>query len=108
MPAPIKSDELFSLWGRKQWKPHYLFTGQEDFLIEHACDQALRHWLGDKPDALSVDRLDAETHSVDDIIQAAQTVPFFGGQRILRVQNVSQLTAKEQERVAEVLGTLSV
>jgi len=107
MPAPLKSDELFAQWSRKQWKPHYLFTGQEDFLIEQACDQALHHWLGEKPDALSIDRLDAETQSVDEIIQAAQTVPFFGGPRILRLNNVSQLTAKEQERLAEALATLS-
>ncbi len=107
MPTPIKADELFSLWSRKQWKPHYLFTGQEDFLIEEATQQALTHWLGENPDALSLDRLDAETHSLDDILQAAQTVPFFGGQRVLRVQNTYQLTAKEQERLVEVLGTLS-
>ncbi len=106
MVAPIKSDDLWSQWSRKLWKPHYLFTGQEDFLIDQAFDQALHHWLGEKPDTLSLDRLDAETHSIEDIIQAMQTMPFFGGPRLLRVQNTSQLSAKEQERIAEVLSTL--
>src|SRR5689334_7577644 len=74
MGAPIKSDELFSQWSRKLWKPHYLFTGQEDFLIEQAYEQALHHWLGEKPDSMSLERLDAESQSVDEIVQAAQTV----------------------------------
>jgi len=32
------------------------FTGQEDFLIDQAFEQVLHHWLGEKPDALSLDR----------------------------------------------------
>jgi DNA polymerase-3 subunit delta len=107
MPAPIKADELWAQWSRNQWKPHYLFTGQEDFLIDQAFEQAVHHWLGEKPDALSLDRLDAETQTLEEITQAAQTVSFFGGQKILRIQNVSQLSAKEQEHLVEVLDTLS-
>ena len=107
MAAPIKSDELWSQWSRKIWKPHYLFAGQEEFLIDQACDKALRYWLGESPDPLSLDRLDAETQSPDDILQAAQTVPFFGGQRLLLIKNASQLLAAEQEKVAGALEALS-
>ena len=107
MPAPIKSDELWAQWSRREWKPHYLFTGQEDFLIDQAFERALHHWLGDMPEPLSLDRLDAETQTLDQILQAAQTVPFFGGQRIVRVQNASQLPATEQERIVELFETLS-
>jgi DNA polymerase-3 subunit delta len=107
MATPIKSDELWSQWSKKLWKPHYLFTGQENFLIEQACAQALHHWLGEKPDPLNLERLDADVQSPDEILQAAQTAPFFGGQRVLFIQNVSQWTAKEQERIAETLDTFS-
>jgi len=107
MAAPIKSDELWAQWSRKLWKPHYLFAGQEEFLIDQAFNKALHYWLGDSPDALSFDRLDAETQSPEDIIQAAQTVPFFGGPRVLLIKNASQLLAPEQEKVSEVLETLS-
>jgi len=107
MAPPIKSDELWAQWSRKIWKPHYLFAGQEEFLIDQAFDKALHHWLGETPDSLSFDRLDAETQSLDEILQAAQTVPFFGGQRVLLLKNASQLTAAEQTRLAEVLDTLS-
>jgi len=107
MPAPLKADELWAQWSRKQWKPHYLFTGQEDFLIDQAVELSLHHWLGEKPDLLNLERLDAETQSLEEITQAAQTMPFFGGHRVLRVQNASQLSVKEQEQLVEVLNTLS-
>ncbi len=107
MTTPIKPDELWAQWSRKQWKPHYLFTGQEDFLIDQAVELACRHWLGEKPDALSLDRLDAETQTLEDILQAAQTVPFFGGARVLRIQNVSQLSSKEQEEIVKTVAPLS-
>lgn len=107
MAAPLKADDLWSAWSRNQWKPHYLFTGQEDFLIEQAMQKAIHHWLGDTPDSLSIDRLDADVHSLEEILQAAQTVPFFGGDRVLVARNISTLTAKQQAPFAEALRSLS-
>lgn len=107
MAAPLKADDLWSAWSRNHWKPHYLFTGQEDFLIEQAVQKAIHHWLGESPDPLSIDRLDADVQSLEDILQSAQTVPFFGGDRVLIVQNAGQLTAKEQEPLAQTLRALS-
>src|SRR5216684_1616932 len=98
--TPIKWDELLHQWSRQSWKPHYLFTGQEDFLIDQAVEEASRHWRGEHPDPLSLEHLDAETNSVHEILQAARTVPFFGGQRVLQIQNASQFTIKEQEEIA--------
>jgi DNA polymerase-3 subunit delta len=106
MAAPIKSDELWGQWSRNIWKPHYLFAGQEEFLIDQAYENALHHWLGETPDSLSLDRLDTETQSLDEILQAARTIPFFGGPRLLLIKNIGQLSVAEQERVAEALPTL--
>jgi DNA polymerase III subunit delta len=107
MGAPIKADDLWGQWGRNQWKPHYLFTGQEDFLIEQAVSKAIQHWSGEKPDPLSIDKLDADSHSVDEIIQALQTVSFFSGPRTAIIQNASQITAKEQEALVPTLKSLT-
>ncbi len=106
MASPLKADDLWASWSRNQWKPHYLFTGQEDFLIDEAVQKAVRHWLGEKPDTMSIEKLDVELQSLDDIIQAAQTMPFFGGDRVLIIQNAGQLTSKEQEPLAQVLKNL--
>jgi DNA polymerase-3 subunit delta len=106
MAAPIKSDDLLSQWSRKLWKPHYLFAGQEDFLIEQAVHKALEHWLGENPDALNLDRFDIETQSPEDVMEAARTVSFFGGQRVLLIKNASQLPAADQKTLAEAVETL--
>jgi DNA polymerase III subunit delta len=107
MAMPITPDELQRSWRRKDWKPHYLFAGQEDLLIDEAFEQAVHHWLGDSPQTLSLDNLDAETHSAEEILEIAQTVPFFGGARVLRVQNAADLSAKDQEMLAAALPGLS-
>ena len=54
MTLPIKYDELLAQWTHQQWKPHYLFTGGEDFLIDQAVEKATGHWLGEDSDALSL------------------------------------------------------
>src|SRR5262249_39848668 len=106
MAAPIKYDDLLAQWSRRDWRPHYLFTGQEDFLVEQAQKQAVAHWLGETPDPLNFERLDAESQSVEEIIQAAQTVPFFGSPRVLCIRHAAQWSAKEQEQIAETLASL--
>ncbi len=106
MGAPIKADDLWGQWARQQWKAVYLFSGQEDFLIEAAIQKAIDHWLGGRPDPLQLDKLDAAIQPLEDILQAAHTVPFFGSRRVLVIHNVSQLSPKEQERLSETLTTL--
>jgi DNA polymerase-3 subunit delta len=106
MATLIKSDELWSQWSRRIWKAHYLFAGQEDFLIDQALEKAIRHWLGENREAMGLDRLDAETQPLEEIVQALQTAPFFGGQRVVLVKNISQFSANEQETLGTVLDTL--
>ncbi len=105
--APIRSDELFSSWARNLWKPVYLFAGTEDFLIDQAVQQATRHWLtGDASGGLNLDRYDAQSHSAGEILQAAQTVPFLGNVRVVRVAHASAFSPTDQKILAEHLSSL--
>ncbi len=77
MPTqPIKADDLFTAWSRGQFQKIYLFTGQEDFLIEEAMKRLTARVLTDDPSGMNRDRLDAEDHSAGEILQTAQTMPF--------------------------------
>lgn len=107
MPSPIKADDLWTAWSRSQWKTVYLFAGQEDFLIDQAIQRATTHWLGNTPDPLSIDKLDAEEKTADDVLQAAQTVPFFGGKRLLILKNTSQLSPTDQKSLSAALPSFS-
>ena len=102
---PIKADELFAAWSRGQFKPVYLFTGQEDFLIEEAVQKFNAHWLvAAAADDINRDRLDAEKSSAREILQACQTVPFGGPLRLVEVRNTHRLSSDDQKRLAEAVA----
>jgi DNA polymerase-3 subunit delta len=106
MPSPIKSDELFAAWAKGQFKSVYLFTGAEDFLIEEALLRLTAQRLPEGRQDTNLDRLDAEKASVDDILQAAQTMPFAGPFRFVEVANTAKLSADEQKQIAAALPKL--
>jgi DNA polymerase-3 subunit delta len=107
MPASLmRSDELFAVWAKGQFKPVYIFTGQEDFLIEEAVHRILSHRLPDAAGSINHDRLDAEDLSVGEIVQTAQTMPFGADVRVVEVRNTGRLSAEDQKNLAEALPRL--
>lgn len=106
MNAPIKSDELLGAWSRGQWHSLYLFTGQEDFLIEQAVLKACSQWLKDDSSGLNRDRFDGETHSISEIASALRTAPFLSASRVVQIDHISSFSAKEQTELAEALQDL--
>ncbi len=106
MPTPVKSDDLLTAWSRGQYKAVYLFTGAEDFLIEEATRQLLAVRLPDGMADTNLDRMDAEDHSVGEILQAAQTVPFLGPFRFVAVRNVGRLSSEDQKILATGIAGL--
>lgn len=107
MPAPIKADDLFNAWSRKDWKSIYVFAGQEDFLIEQAVHQAVAHWLTTDETGLNRDRFDGDQHSADEIVASLQTMPFLGGTRLVQIDNACKLKADEQRQIAAELSKLN-
>jgi DNA polymerase III subunit delta len=95
----VKSDELFGAWAKGLYKPVYLFTGTEDFLIEEAVVKLRAHRLPPGED-INQDRLDAEDASVEEILQTCMTVPFLGSWRYVEVRNVSRLSSDKQKQLA--------
>jgi DNA polymerase-3 subunit delta len=106
MGQPVKSDDLFAAWSRGQWSRHYLFAGQEDFLIEQALRQAEEHLLKDDDAKLNRDRFDGEEHSVGEILQTCQTLPFLSSHRLVRIDHASAFGAAEQRELAEAIPKL--
>jgi DNA polymerase-3 subunit delta len=103
---PIKADELFTAWSRGHFRPVYLFTGQEDFLIEEAVQKLTAREFPSGDADINRDRLDAEKASGGEILQACQTVPFAGLCRLVEVRNVSRLSNEDQKILAAGLARL--
>lgn len=106
MPTPIKADQLFQAWGRRQWRSIYLFAGEEDFLIEQAVHQAAAYWLPDDTSRLNWDRFDGEQHAAKEILPIAQTVPFMAKTRLIQVDNAAKFSESDQDRLADGLTRL--
>jgi len=103
---PLKSDELFSAWARKQWKSIYLFAGSEEFLIDQAIQQATSHWLPEDATGFGKERVDFDADSVDAVLEALRTPPFMGGRKVLRVDHAGALSSTDQTTVAEALSSV--
>lgn len=106
MNLPIKADELRVAWNRQVWKPTYLFTGQEDFLIEEATRQCYAHWIPQDEGGLNKERFDGDLHAAQEMVTACQTVPFMGTIRVVEIQNTHKISAPDQQRLADALAHL--
>jgi len=99
MPT-LKPAELYAELRAKNYRPFYIFAGEETYLMEEAWRQLEK--------GIGVDSLNRETFfggdvSVDDIIIALQTMPFLAEKRLLLVKDAQKIKAKEAEKLAEYL-----
>jgi DNA polymerase-3 subunit delta len=80
-----------------------VLLGEEDWLVEEAVEEIVRGFLPPEARALNLDRLDAQETPIEEILARADTLPFFGGCRVVVVRNVDRLSADAQERLAAYL-----
>jgi DNA polymerase III subunit delta len=107
MNQPVRYDELLSSWSRNQWSSFYVFAGGEDFLMEQAAQRAVDHWLEGDTTGLNLDRFDAGDDELSKIVGVMQTVPFLGQTRVVRIDHAEAFSAKDQDRLVEVLRGLA-
>ncbi|MDR5710177.1 MAG: DNA polymerase III subunit delta [Armatimonadota bacterium] len=80
-----------------------VLVGEEDWLVEEAVEEIVRRHLPPDVRSLNLDRLDAQEIPIEEILARADTLPFFGGCRVVVVRNVDRLSAPAQERLASYL-----
>ncbi|MBN1824010.1 MAG: DNA polymerase III subunit delta [Endomicrobiales bacterium] len=98
--ANIKYAEALSQWKNGKFRDLYLLAGEEIYLIEEAV-RALS-------DNLKIDSLNTETFSfpeadLNDVMLAAQTMPFLAGRRLVIVKNVNRLKSADLNKFVEFL-----
>ncbi len=78
-------------------KSVYLIHGSEDVLLDRAVKR-LRDRVAAVADLdFNMDTFEAEESSVDDILTAANTMPFMSDKRLVVVRGVERLTAEQSE-----------
>jgi DNA polymerase-3 subunit delta len=82
-------------------KPVYLIYGDEDLLLERAV-RRLRSRLAEVADLdFNLETFDGETADADDVIQAANTLPFMSDKRLVIVRNVDKLPSAGLNALAD-------
>ncbi|MHB9154409.1 MAG: DNA polymerase III subunit delta [Endomicrobiales bacterium] len=98
--AFIKPSEVYLQWRASVYKPVYLLAGEETYMQEEAW-QYLEKKLG--VDSLNLEIFYASESSLNDIILAAQTLPFMSERRLLVVKDTQKLRAGEIEKLSEFI-----
>jgi DNA polymerase-3 subunit delta len=76
-------------------QPCYLVLGTEKFLQNQVRDEILKKIKIDNADDLNFLSFDMETTSLEEVVAEAETLPFFGDQRLVFVENPYFLTAEK-------------
>ncbi|EPH95261.1 DNA polymerase III, delta subunit [Enterococcus faecalis 13-SD-W-01] len=76
-------------------QPCYLVLGTEKFLQNQVRDEILKKIKIDNADDLNFLSFDMEMTSLEEVVAEAETLPFFGDQRLVFVENPYFLTAEK-------------
>jgi DNA polymerase-3 subunit delta len=106
MAYPAKGETLASLsarWAKGTFDPVYFFGGPDALQKDEAVVALQKHFLKDDPSGLNIDKLDGETNSAAEVINAYLTLPFLGGGRLIIVRRAHAFSAAESGLLAEAL-----
>lgn len=75
----------------------YLFTGEEDFLMDEAVEAVCSHLLPAEQRAAGFSRVDGREHSLEQVLDLAETDSLFADSRLVVVPDAPYFSAKGQE-----------
>lgn len=103
--VPLFTEAWKSIKKRK-FSPVYLLYGEEQFLIEETKNLIVEHALESEEREFGLSVYDLEETAVDVAIEDCETIPFFGGNKVVIMKNPYFLTAeKGKEKVEHNLST---
>ncbi|MEA4829256.1 MAG: DNA polymerase III subunit delta, partial [Enterococcus thailandicus] len=80
---------------KEKLQPCYLVLGTEKFLQDQVREEILKKIQVDSKDDLNFLSFDMENASLDEVVAEAETLPFFGEQRLVFVENPYFLTGEK-------------
>jgi DNA polymerase-3 subunit delta len=82
-------------------KPVYLIYGSEELLLERAEKRLLDRLAAVADLDFNLERFDGATATADDVVNAANTMPFMSERRLVIVRDVDKMDAAALERLAD-------
>ncbi|MFX3624459.1 MAG: DNA polymerase III subunit delta [Ectobacillus sp.] len=82
---------------QKQFAPFYLLYGTETYFINETVNMLLAQALAEEDREFNVVSYDLEEAYVEDVVEDARTLPFFGERKVLLVKSPLFLTSQKEK-----------
>jgi DNA polymerase-3 subunit delta len=83
--------------------PVYLLYGPEDYLIEEEIQELLNRTLSQKERGFNFHLFNGEEHSIQEIVQTAQTLPMFSQYRFVLIREADHMDERKVEVLMEYI-----
>lgn len=102
--TPLAS--LIQGWAKGVFHRVYLLGGPDTLTKEEALSRLKKEFLGNDPSGMGVDLFDGNDATAGAILSAVNTLPFFGGRRMVVVKRAMELATAETNRLADGLSSV--
>ncbi len=90
----------------KVFKPCYLFTGEEAYLIELYVKQICKQVFEGQDPMINLAQYTYEQKNFDEVIGSLETLPFFAERRVVILWNMDLFHTKNKEKANRLVDTL--
>ncbi|HUK55575.1 MAG TPA: DNA polymerase III subunit delta [Nitrospiria bacterium] len=102
-PGALSYPDFIRALERGTVAPVYLFTGEEEFLIQAALERLVPAAVDPATKDFNYTILDGESASADAILTAVESLPAFAKRRLVVLKSAEQLPASEANRLVPYL-----
>lgn len=96
--------EMIAEWKKiekKQFAPIYLIIGTEDYIINETKKRLVANILDTEDTDFNYANFDLDETAIEQVIEEAETIPFFGDRRLIVASNPSFLTTEKTKSKIE-------
>lgn len=97
---------LIQGWAKGVFHRVYLLGGPDTLTKEEALARLKKEFLGADPSGMGLDQFDGNDTTAGAILSAVNTLPFFGGRRLVVVKRAMELSTAETNRLADGLSSI--
>lgn len=94
----VDVEVLEASFKEKNFLPLYLFSGEEDFLIDEALDLLVRHAVDESTRSFNLDILYGGDVDARDVVTRASSFPMMADRRVVIVREADKLTSSDSNR----------
>lgn len=97
-------NEFINLINADKLKAVYLFSGDEEYLMNKAIDKLKTKYISKSMETLNYIVIDSKESNFDDILNACETLPFMSDKKIVVIRDISKILENGPEDLSKKIG----